>query len=196
MLTIEITPFLWYTVEKGVEIIINLPKRKNNRISWYDYSKSGAYFITICTKDKQNILGYIKSSSVGDDAHIVPILKLSDKGKVCEKYINSIADNKNIFVDKYVIMPNHIHMIISIKNTTFSADTSSEKCELEINQHRKSISKIIRSFKTLVSKGIGETIFQRSFHDHVIRNRDDYRNIWKYINNNPANWAKDCFYTE
>ena len=165
------------------------------RAPWHDYN-GGAYFITICTKDKQNILGYINPSSVGDDAHIVPILKLSDKGKVCEKYINSIADNKNIFVDKYVIMPNHIHMIISIKNTTFSADTSSEKCKLEINQHRKSISKIIRSFKTLVSKEIGETIFQRSFHDHVIRNRDDYRNIWKYINNNPANWAKDCFYTE
>lgn len=139
---------------------MELPKRKNLRLEKYDYSSIGAYFITICIKGRKKIL-----SSVGDDAHIIP----KEYGKIVEKYIKN---NKE--VEKYVIMPDHIHLIIRIENGTMWA-SSPTKC----------ISSIIRSIKTLTTKEIGHSIFQRSYYDHIIRNKEDYKEIWEYIENNP-----------
>ena len=79
------------------------PERKPNRLTEYDYSTNGAYFITICTRDRKKIL----SSIVGDDAHIVP----KSYGIVAEKYIRNVPE-----IEKYVIMPDHIHMIIRLDN--------------------------------------------------------------------------------
>ena len=94
---------------------MDLPKRKPTRLKEYDYSTPGAYFITICVKEKKKILSKI---IVGDDALIVPQNNLSDIGFICEKYINNInIKYENISVDKYVIMPNHIHLIIFIYGT-------------------------------------------------------------------------------
>ena len=94
---------------------MDLPKRKPTRLRGYDYSTSGAYFLTICVKDKKQLLSKI---IVGDDAHIVPKNRLTNIGLVCEKYINNINTKyENVSVDKYVIMPNHIHLIISLYGT-------------------------------------------------------------------------------
>jgi len=60
----------------------------------------------------------------------------------------------------------------------------------------KNVSSIVRSIKTLTTKEIGKPIFQRFFHDHIIRGEDDYLKIWNYIDTNPQKWAEDCFYTE
>ena len=151
---------------------MELPKRKSTRLKDYDYSQDGYYFITVCTKEKQKILCDI----VGDDAHIVP----KEYGLITEKYLS----NENQ-IEKYVIMPNHIHMIIKIDNGTMWASSPT-----------KSVSDIIRSFKTLVTKEIGEPIFQRSFHDHIIRGEQDYKEIWQYIDNNPTKWKEDKFYVD
>lgn len=104
---------------------------------------------------------------------------------MCEKYINNInAAYENVTVDKYVIMPNHIHMLLSINGPMrASAPTKSIEC-------------IIRSFKTLVTKEIGLSIWQRSFNDHIIRGEPDYKNIWNYIDTNVMRWEKDCFYQD
>ena len=89
---------------------MDLPKRKPTRLKGYDYSTPGAYFITICTQDRKELLSEI---IVGDDAHIVPQNHLSNYGLICDKYINHInIKYENVTVDKYVIMPNHIHFII------------------------------------------------------------------------------------
>ena len=148
------------------------PTRKPNRLKEYDYSQNGVYFITICTKDRAKILCRI----VGDDAHIVP----SHYGNVVKKYIESIPG-----IDKYVIMPNHIHLLIRIESGPMWASAPTP-----------SISTRVRSFKTLVTKEIGKSIFQRSFHDHVVRGEQDYRDIWQYVEENPYRWREDCFYTE
>ena len=139
-------------------------KRKNNRLDNYDYSQNGAYFITICTKDRKNTLSEI----VGDDAHIVP----KPYGAIVEKYIRNAKE-----IEKYVIMPDHIHMIIRIDNGTMWASSPTKK-----------VSSIVRSIKILTTKEIGKPIFQRSYYDHIIRSQSDYNEIWEYIENNPKKW--------
>ena len=81
------------------------PERKRNRLTDFDYSRPGAYFITVCTQNKKCLL----STVVGGDAHISPYVKLSSAGMVAEKYIRSIPG-----IAEYVIMPNHIHMILRV----------------------------------------------------------------------------------
>lgn len=150
----------------------DLPQRKRLRLTKYDYSQDGMYFVTICTEDKKCILSDI---IVGGDAHIAPHIELSLYGKVTEKYIKTITGIKT-----YVIMPNHIHMIIEIDGTMGASSPT--------------ISSLIRSFKTLTTKEIGFSIFQRSFYDHIIRDEDDYITKAQYIENNPAKWSEDKYY--
>ena len=161
---------------------MNFHERKPTRLKNYDYSTPNAYFITICTKDRKCILSDI---SVGDDAYIVPQLHLSQYGMVCDRYIRNINEKyENVTVDKYIIMPNHIHMIISIGET------------MRASYPTKKVWDIVRSFKILVTKETGKRIWQRSFHDHVIRGEDDYRKIWEYIDTNVFKWESDCFYVK
>ena len=158
----------------------DLPKRNPTRLKGYDYSTPGAYFITICTQDRKELLSEI---IVGDDAYIVPQNNLSKIGLVCDKYINNINNKyENVTVDKYVTMPNHIHLIIFLHGT------------MRASSPTNNIETIIRSFKTMVTKEIGTSIWQRSYHDHIIRGDKDYQKIWEYIDTNVIRWKKDCFY--
>jgi REP element-mobilizing transposase RayT len=144
---------------------MELPERKQNRLCDYDYSQNGAYFVTICTQNRRKIL----SDIVGDDAHIVP----KPYGRIAEKYIRNVPE-----IEKYAIMPDHIHILIRLDNGSMWASTPTNK-----------IASIVRSIKVLTTKEIGESIFQRSYYDHVIRNQYDYDEIWEYIENNPRKWA-------
>ena len=89
---------------------MEIPQRKPNRLSDYDYSQNGAYFITLCTKDRKKVLSQI----VGDDAHIVP----KPYGRIAEKYIRNVPE-----IEKYSIMPDHIHMLIRLDNGSMWAST-------------------------------------------------------------------------
>lgn len=152
------------------------PTRKHPRLNNFDYSNVGAYFITICTKNRQRILCSI--ASVGrDDLGTPPYsIELTQWGEIADKYINSISANyKNVSVDKYVIMPDHIHLLLSLADDKRRAGSS----------RPTDISTIIGALKRLISKEIGENIFQASFNDHIIRNENDYLTRWTYIENNP-----------
>ena len=138
------------------------PDRKKLRLTDYDYSKDGFYFLTVCTKERKHILSEI----VSDDERRAAV-KLSPWGTIVRSYIETIPG-----IDKYVIMPNHVHMIIHKTNG-------------------KSLSSDVRSFKGLVTKKIGSAIWQKSFYDHIIRSREDYLEKWRYIDENPARWADD-----
>ena len=152
-------------------IDMEAPRRKANRIADFDYNRDGAYFVTICTEGRRKILSEI----VGDDAHIVP----TPCGQVVEKYIRSTPE-----IEKYVIMPDHIHIIIRLHNGSMWASTPT----VQPPQHHR-VASIVRSLKVLTTKEIGKSIFQRSYYDHVIRNRQDYDEIWEYIENNPRKWV-------
>ena len=93
----------------------------------------------------------------------------------------------SVEVTKYVVMPNHIHMIIIIRDTiNYSGRT----------QFAPTVSRVVKQFKGSVTKKIGHSIWQRSFHDHIIRDENDYLRIWKYIDENPSNWMDDCYYSD
>ena len=166
---------------------MELPKRKPTRLKEYDYSQNGADFITICTKDRRCILGEINTPcSVGEAALCLPKIILSPYGKIIEKYIRNIpCAYETVSIDKYIIMPNHIHLLLSIDRESGRQGATSP-----------TISSVIKGIKSLVNKQIGINIFQRSFHDHIIRGEDDYRGIWQYIDTNHLKWQEDCFYTQ
>ena len=157
--------------------------RKKNRLKYWNYGRNGAYFITICTEGKKKILSKI----VGDGAFDVPKNILTDYGEIVDKYINSSNNINGISIDKYVIMPNHIHMIIIVENN----ETGTSRAPSPTNSL---IAHTISTFKRFVNIEIGKNILQRSFHDHIIRNEADYKNIWAYIDNNPLKWELDCFF--
>ncbi|MBR3588759.1 MAG: transposase [Clostridia bacterium] len=161
--------------------------RKATRLSKYNYSEKGAYFITICTQNRKPVLS--KISIVGDGVLDVPENKLTFIGEIADKNLKSLSRfYKDISVDKYVIMPNHIHMLIQIKSDSVSG---SSRTPTPTNMK---IPHFISTFKRLCNKEYGKNIWQRSFHDHIIRNQKDYDRIWTYIEINPYKWEQDCFY--
>ena len=163
--------------------------RQPNRLKHYDYSQNGAYFITICTRDKQKIFWHNSDNQNPVGADIIrPCDKLNQWGQIAKAGIEQISMHyPNIFVDKYVVMPNHIHILMRIDNDEFvegriiSAPT---------------MSTIIGQMKRWISKQIGKPIWQKSFYDHVIRDPNDYQRIWQYIDTNPIKWELDEYYTE
>ena len=164
---------------------MQLPKQKPNRLVNYDYSLNGSYFITICTQNRAQILSEI---IVGRG--LAPAeCKLSEYGKIAEiQLLNLEKKYDGLRIDKYVIMPNHIHAIISINNVTAGASP------------RPTLSDMVCTFKSMTTrlcnkKRQGNRFFQTSFYDHVIRGEEDYREIWDYIDGNPAKWREDRFYT-
>ncbi|MCQ2471591.1 MAG: transposase [Clostridia bacterium] len=149
-----------------------LPKRKELRLQSYDYSQTGVYFITICTRDKNRILSEVRNGK----RVLLPF------GLISEKYIKEIGNYyDNVRFDNYVIMPNHIHALISISGGSSGTPTST-------------VSQIVSTFKRFCNKDFGENIWQRSFFDHVIRNDEDYLRHMQYINENPKKWENDEYF--
>lgn len=145
-----------------------LPQRKNIRLKNYDYSTLGMYFVTICTQDRIEILGRIRDKKI----------KLTEQGKITQKYLNNIdVVYAGIKIDEYIIMPNHIHMIIEINSSTGI-----------------SVSRIIKQYKEKVTKQIGYSIWQKSYYEHIIRNENEYYKIKQYIQNNVINWEEDKYF--
>ena len=162
-------------------------KRKRNRLEKYDYSSTGAYFITICTEGRREILSRIV---VGGDVLDAPKNeKLLPYGKIAEKYIHQLNNFYNdIVVDRYVIMPNHIHIML------FVSENGASRTSPPTKQHA-TVSKFVSTFKRFCNKEYGENIWQRSYYDHVIRDRQDYEEHARYIMENPARWYYDELYT-
>ncbi len=179
-------------------IYMNLPVRKLNRAGNCDYSQPGAYFITLCTHNRQPLF----SAIVGDDARIV----LKPYGKIALSYLQEIPNKyQNLSVDKYVIMPDHIHLLLQIHSVgeAFRLPRDGEPvpytnfcaCSYGTGNPFPTIGNVIGWYKYRVSKHInslrdtpGQSVFQRSYYDHIIRNQTDYNEIWEYIENNPLKW--------
>jgi REP element-mobilizing transposase RayT len=150
-------------------------KRKDYRLKNYDYSSPNAYFITICIKERHPVLwSNVSQDTVGAAIGRPITYQLSPYGKVVDAAINNIsAHYSGVYVDKYVIMPNHIHMIISINA-----------------KPAPKISTIINQMKGYVTKQIGFSPWQKLYHDRIIRDEEEYLNKWQYIEDNPLKWTE------
>lgn len=165
---------------KGTDEMNNELKRKPTYLANYDCNSTGAYFVTICTRSKANYFSNIMVSNASEPATV----RLTRFGKIAEEQIKAINFKYvDVDIENYVIMPNHIHMIVS----TFY---DNEK------DNNISVTDVVRIFKSLTTRlcKVGPMIFQRSFYDHIIRNDTDYSRILNYINNNPSKWEEDSLY--
>ena len=156
--------------------------RKPTRLKEYDYSSDGVYFLTICSKDKIPIFSKI----VGDGVLDVPKVVLSEYGRIVCKYLEQISNHYDYLnIDNFVVMPNHIHILVSV------CDTGTSRTPSPTNGI---IPAFVSTFKRFVNKEVGTNIFQRSFHDHIIRNEQDYIEHYTCIEHNPAKWEYDELY--
>ncbi len=171
--------------------------RKQNRLKEYDYSLNGHYFVTICSNNKENIFGEYIENPVGTALAAVRYennsnndIKLSKLGQIIDNQWNDIPNQyDNVELDEYIIMPNHIHGILILHKRTGASPVPT-------------ISNIIGSFKSKTSVeylryinnkklNVCGKIWQRSFHDHIIRNDRSLNNTREYIINNPMTWGDD-----
>ena len=158
------------------------PQRKKNRLENYDYSSCGAYFITVCTLERRNYFW----KNVGAIIDRPQDVELSPYGKMVDNAIQSIPSAyPALSLESYVIMPNHIHLLVRVCTDEYGRPLVAP-----------TMSRVIKQRKGIVSKQAGISIWQKSFHDHIIRNREDYEEHLRYIYENPMRWYYDELYAE
>ena len=166
---------------------MELPKRKNTRLQDYDYSSNGAYFITVCTHNRRNLFGEIVVGAI----HESPEMQHNEFGLIAVRQIAMLSERfPETKIDAFCVMPNHIHMIVVLGN---------ERAIRESPLRRSVISQMIGYLKAGITKNIRQinvqmTVWQRGYHDYIIRNEADYRRIWQYIDENTAKWTEDKYY--
>ena len=172
-----------------------LPNRKPTRWNKFDYNNVGGYFITICTQDRKCILSRIVGTGVLD----CPKIELTKYGEIADKYINQLNDfYEHLSVESYVIMPNHIHILLFIKENIRAVEEGQSRTPVPTNIERSnsSFSQFISTLKRFCNKEYGRNIWQARANDHIIRNRDDYEEHLRYIYENPMRWFLDELYSE
>jgi len=181
------------------------------RATWWDYSSEGLYFITICTQNQETLFGEIDSEQ----------MTLSPIGKIVEEeWLKSFSIRNELYCEEYVIMPNHIHAILQIKNNrndpVETHGSASVPCHINVVKTHgraslrddngvayrppKSISSFVAGFKSAATTRINQyrqskmPVWQTRFHDRIIRDFEEYHRIQNYIIDNPRNWKKDKLY--
>lgn len=192
--------------------------RKQIRLREYDYSRAGAYFVTICTYERKALFGIVS------DGRIL----CNQYGETAVREIrktNELRGGNGIQIVKYVVMPNHVHMLIEIQpKEPWETDFQSHVQKTEVFEDfskptKQSVSTVVRAYKAAVTREIHKIkknaddrnghdtscpyekfavgpVWQGRFFEHIIRNKEDYCRIWKYIDDNPMLWEKDCFYSK
>ncbi len=156
----------------------NLPNRHSIRLYDYDYSSQGAYFVTICTHQRQHLFGKIVDETMNRNAW----------GNVARDYWQFIPDHfSHVKLDAFVVMPNHVHGILFIM----------QDANPNGNSRKGGLGAIVGSYKSIVSKqihiqlGVTDLIWQRNYHEHIIRNPEEYYVLSAYIHDNPRRWIQD-----
>ena len=183
------------------------------RLQNYDYGQSGAYFVTICTQNRESFLGQITNG----------VMKLSEMGEIVKaEWEKTAVIRKNVILGERVVMPNHFHAVAIIDNGLIAANphcilepyrTVSHHVETHCNaslQHQPqyknkfgpqshNLASIIRGFKGAAVRqihlaGFQNFVWQSRFYDHIIRNENELNRISEYIQQNPHNWNNDKFF--
>ena len=174
------------------EFILN-NNRKSIRLRNHDYSRPGYYFVTICTYGRQHYSGNIADNK----------MSLNHFGEtVRQSWLEIPKHFGHVALDTFIIMPNHLHGIIQIhQRRDVAMQRPYNNYFSRISPKPKSLSAIIRSFKSIVTKTIRQKspvasfAWQPRFHDHIIRNETSLKAIRQYIVNNPLKWDWDEYNT-
>ncbi|MDQ3995006.1 MAG: transposase [Actinomycetota bacterium] len=141
-------------------------RRRSLRLKEYDYSTAGAYFVTICTRQRTCVFGEVE-----DDA-----MRLNRTGRIVERCWSAIPRHStSADLDAYVIMPNHLHGILWFAGAGYI----------------RPLPVVIGTFKAAVSRTVGYSVWQRSYHERVIRDECELAVKRQYIADNPMKWAVD-----
>lgn len=171
--------------------------RRSIRLQGYDYSQPGAYFITICTKDRKYLFGNIIDGK----------MVLNEYGKIAQQcWLDIPLHYQNVELNEFVVMPNHVHGIIIINiNDTVGTIHELPLHELPLQKQQRrlmTLPKIIGRFKMNSAKQInqlrqtpGIPLWQRNYYEHIIRNKHELNRIKEYIINNPLKWELDELYS-
>jgi len=180
--------------------------RQSIRLQNYDYSKSGLYFVTICTENRECLFGDIvvgvgrdRPSSIKCDRPVS--MNLNQYGKIIENVWESLPKHHPVELDAFQIMPNHVHFILHIVSGARPMITGASQL-FDTGASRRAptgtLGFIVGMFKTECSKQInklrntpGKKIFQRNYYEHIIHNESDLNKIREYIINNPLMWDRD-----
>ena len=146
-----------------------LPARKRNRLENYDYSQPCVALITICAAARGPVFGVV------DGSLVPPSTRLSPLGVLVRQAICEIETHyHNVKVDTFSILPDHVHLLLRLEQT---------------DHDPPALSRIIRLFKAAVTRAAGKPVWQKGFHDHIVRTEEDYQNAWNYVNYNAAKWV-------
>jgi REP element-mobilizing transposase RayT len=169
-------------------------RRKPQRLREFDYSDEGAYFFTICVKDRVPMLGTVKGERV----------TLSEAGKLVQQTWKELPGHYNeIGLDEFMVMPNHVHGIIWILGRTPPSGSVGEGLRPSPTKtsNKVSLPEVIRAFKSFSAREVnklnntsGLALWQRGYHEHVLRNDDDLYQHRAYIVNNPLKWELDEYH--
>ena len=161
------------------------PRRKTNRLKGYDYAQAGAYFVTICAQDRACLFGSISNGK----------MRLNDIGNiVAEEWMKTGEIRIGMELDAWVVMPNHFHGIIVIVDSRRRGGPAGRP----YGPRPRSVGALVAGFKSAATKRInalrgtpGTPVWQRNYHEHIIRNGDSLDRIREYIFGNPSRWATD-----
>ena len=167
----------------------NFHNRKSIRLPGYDYSQSGAYFVTICVQNQQCLFGEIVDG----------VMLLNEMGKiVVDEWVKTAVIRREISLGDWVVMPNHFHGIVVIDN-----HRNRGHCHTlpQRQSPSKNLGAMIRGFKSAATKQInqyrqtpGTPVWQRNYWEHIIRNDDDLHRIREYMQTNPMRWQQDSLH--
>jgi len=168
--------------------------RRSIRLKGYDYSQAGAYFITLCTKNRQYLFGNVVDGK----------MILNHAGMATQNCWLEIPKHfPNTILDEFVIMPNHIHgiIVINVGANNYSPQHLPQQNYLSVQSSpfqspSQTIGSVIRGFKIGVTKWFRQNtdvydVWQRNYYEHIIRNDEELNAICQYIINNPLNWQED-----
>jgi len=193
--------------EQSTAAVSHIPaqsqRRKTLRLREYDYTTPGAYFVTICVNNKKPILGKI----VGEEIILAKVGEI-----VREVWHNLPGYYTTIELDEFIVMPNHVHGIIWILGSSpppdaVGAGLSPARSDREglrpspTKAHSLALPEIVRAFKSFSAREVNKNLrlvekfsWQRSYHEHIVRNDDDLNQHRVYIQNNPLKWSLDEYY--
>lgn len=167
-------------------------ERKRLRLPNYDYSQAGVYFLTLCAKDKAPLFGKV---CVGGGALDAPHIELNECGAAVEQWITrSSKQYTDKAILKYVVMPNHVHLLAELYNGPSRAPAPTQGDDGGPSRANQTIPAFVSALKRMTNKTCGVQLWQRGYHDHIIREDAEFLRIWTYVDTNPAKWAEDEYF--